>query len=78
MKKIKNLDKFGHKVEINFDMKGSDHKTMLGAVCSILLNVNMLVFVLGLVKKMVYNLDDSISTVTEYVDQLEIGEITFE
>ena len=78
MKKIKNLDKFGHKVEINFDMKGSDHKTMLGAVCSILLNVNMLVFVLGLVKKMAYNLDDSISTVTEYVDQLEIGEITFE
>ena len=75
MKKIKSLDKFGHKVEINFDNKGSEHKTMLGAVCSIVVNIIICIFVFGLVKKLVNNEDDSISTVTKYVNPVSIGEI---
>ena len=32
---IKNLDIFGHKVDFNFDKKGSTHNTKAGGFCTI-------------------------------------------
>ena len=74
LNKFKDIDKFGHKVELNFDRKGSEHKTVIGAIFSVLVNVLMLVYVVSLVKKLVYNGDDSISLVTKYenADSLEV------
>jgi hypothetical protein len=34
--KIKNIDIFGHPIQLNFDEKGITHKTILGGICTIL------------------------------------------
>ena len=74
-KKIKNLDKFGHKVELNFNLKGSEHKTWIGAICSILVNIFIFIYVLELGEKLVYNGDDQLQTVTKYVEPMSLDPI---
>ena len=41
---IKNLDAFGHKVEMNFDEKGATHQTLCGGAMSCLFFVFFLAY----------------------------------
>ena len=55
---IKTHDLFGHKIELNFNKKGSSHNTLIGGVFSILIKMVMLIYIYLLVKKLVNNEDD--------------------
>ena len=73
--KIKEYDKFGHEVVLNFNNKGNYHNTFCGGLVSMLVNVIVLIYIWTLVKKLVFYEDDTLLTVTKYVDPLELGEI---
>ena len=62
------MDKFGHKVEFNFDNNGSTHNTIIGGICSIFVNMIIFIYVWGLVNKLVNNGDVKISMVSKYSD----------
>ena len=69
------MDKFGHKVELNFNNNGSTHSTIIGAVCSIFVNIIIFIYVWGLVDKLIYNGDVKISMVSKYVENDSYEEI---
>ena len=62
------MDKFGHKVEFNFDNNGSTHNTIIGGICSIFVNMIIFIYVWGLADKLIYNGDVQISTVSKYIE----------
>ena len=45
---IRNQDMFGHKISLNFNKRGNEHKTCIGGLCSIALFVLIVVHI-GLV-----------------------------
>ena len=51
MKYIKSKDKFGHQVQLQFNNSGSYHKTLVGGLVSIAINMLMLLYVTLLTKK---------------------------
>ena len=61
---LKSQDIFGHHVELNFNRKGSTHNTVLGGCASILVKAAMLFYTAILFQKVVFHLEDDISTVT--------------
>ena len=65
---IKTHDLFGHKIELNFNRKGSSHNTIIGGAMSILIKVIMTTYIFLLVKKLINNEDDQISSVTTSVN----------
>ena len=66
MKKlIKRQDKFGHPTQLQFNNEGSYHKTVLGGLLSIGVNLFMIGFVYLLVKKWILMEDDFNSTVVK-------------
>ena len=44
LKGIKKIDLFGYKIEINFNRKGSNHRTIFGGCLSILYAIVILAF----------------------------------
>ena len=73
--KIKQIDKFGHQTVLNFNKKGNYHNTFLGGLISILVNIFVFIYIWGLIRKVVFFEDDSISTVTKFGDPMDLGEI---
>jgi hypothetical protein len=60
---LKSNDFFGHKVELNFNKKGSTHNTTLGGFASILVKIALCLYVGILVKKFwLYEDDKNTST----------------
>ena len=53
-RKIKEQDIFGHQISFNFDKQGATHKTCVGGVVSIAIKVVVLVYVLILLKRMLW------------------------
>ena len=68
---IKNHDKFGHEINLNFNNKDNIHRTFVGGLVSILVNILMIVYILTLVRKLIFYEDDSLLTVTKYTDPLD-------
>ena len=72
MKKIKNMDKFGHPISLTFNKSGSDHKTLLGGHVSLIITIFMLVYITSMSKKWWMNEDDNIITVKTDVNISEL------
>ena len=41
---MKDQDMFGYKIDLNFNRQGEEHKTLLGGVFSILINVALVTY----------------------------------
>ena len=74
MKKIKNMDKFGHPISLTFNKSGTDHKTLLGGCVSLLITIFMLVYIPSMSKKWWMNEDDNITTINKDVNLSELDE----
>ena len=61
-------DYFGHKVQLNFNKKGSEHQTLIGGIVSIFINAMMIVYVTILLKRMFLFEDDDVSTATGVIN----------
>ena len=59
---IKSKDLFGHIIQLNFNQKGSSHKTVIGGSLSLLIYTFMGFFILIHVQKLAFNLEDRNST----------------
>jgi hypothetical protein len=57
---IRNRDMFGYRVELNFNEKGSTHKTLCGGLVSIFVMAILMIFVLYDAKKMLLEEDDTL------------------
>lgn len=44
-RRIKNLDLFGHNVQLNFDKKGTTHKSLLGGIMSLIYLLFIIAFI---------------------------------
>ena len=73
--KIKDNDLFGHKIELIFNKKGSEHKTFVGGVVSLFVKLLMVGYISLLIKKLVKHEDDSNETVMSLADLNELGEV---
>ena len=67
-RRIKNCDKFGHPIRLQFNNQGSEYKTLCGGVASVFIGFIMVFYVYFLAKKWMFMEDDQISTVTKYSD----------
>ena len=82
---IKKFDIFGHPIELNFNKKGSSHKTLIGGVFSIIgLTLWMIFFIITLRRWIIRDSDDFSSQIipqnyTEMgiVDYKESGTVLF-
>ena len=59
---VKTHDMFGHIINLNFDRQGFSHKTFIGGIFSIIIKLFMYWYVLFLLQKFFWNLNDSITT----------------
>ena len=46
LKAISNQDMFGHDVKLNFNRNGHEHKTLIGGIVSILVQMVLVAFVI--------------------------------
>ena len=76
--KIKSLDFFGYRIELNFDKKGSSHNTLAGGIVGLLIRLLMLSYVLFLVDKLMFYGDDKNSSVKTAFNHTEEGEVSME
>ena len=60
--KIKNKDLFGHVIQLNFNQKGSSHRTVIGGLLSLIIYSFMGFYILLSFNKLIFNLDDKNST----------------
>ena len=74
-KKVKQCDKFGHKVELNFNKNGNEHKTILGGIVSVIIMIFTFTFVTYEIQKLVTNGDDKVTSVTKFMNQDEIENV---
>jgi hypothetical protein len=72
---ILSQDFFGHKVELNFNKKGSSHKTLFGGIISIFVEIFIVVYIYIQFKKLFLNLDDKLKSIELPLDLLELGEV---
>ena len=56
--RIKEFDKFGHPMTLNFNRKGDTHATMFGGCMSIMVNIAFFTFVFIKFKAMVFKEDN--------------------
>jgi hypothetical protein len=80
---IRKQDMFGYRVELNFNKKGSTHKTMCGGLTSILVLCLMMAYVIINVKKLVLQEDDTLKSIIvetdiEKVDPVLLNETNLE
>ena len=69
---IKNLDLYGHPVELNFNKDGNTHKTILGGFVSIFV-LAMYYYYIGInVKKMLFRENDTVMFNINQVDESEV------
>ena len=52
-KRIKNHDMFGHKIEFNYNKRGSSHQTIIGGICSLIIKIMILAYSFILMKKLI-------------------------
>lgn len=70
---IEKQDLFGHVIQFNFNRKGESHRTLIGAITSILIKLSIAYYIAIKVQILVTNGDDQIST--EYtLRELQKGE----
>ena len=70
---IKSQDLFGHIIHLNFDQDGIEHQTLIGGIASFFIRVFMLIYVLLLFQKLIFNLDDKNVTDIGIIDLKELG-----
>jgi hypothetical protein len=71
MVSFKNFDVFGHHVTLNYNRRGSEHKTCLGGLFSVLIYIVMMLLVLRKVITMVKYEDDKIVQSISHINQEE-------
>ena len=59
---LKNLDVFGHKIDLKFNSKGTHHKTIIGGIVSILINMILLAYTQQLIFQVINRTNDTIKT----------------
>jgi hypothetical protein len=72
---IRSQDFFGHKVELNFNKKGSAHNTMFGGIVSIFVEMFIIVFIYVNLKKLILKEDDTLKSVELPLDLEKLGEV---
>jgi hypothetical protein len=65
---IRDQDMFGYKIELNFNKKGSTHKTLCGGLVSILVLTIMLIYVYSNVRKLYMEEDDTLKSIIKDLD----------
>ena len=65
---IKGIDLFGHIIQLNFNQKGSSHKTTIGGAFSFLIYAFMSFYIIINVQKLIFNLDDKNTTEKGIID----------
>ena len=74
-KYITNHDLFGHKIELNFNRKGSSHNTLIGGVVSVLIKVTIVFYIYLLTKKLINKEDDKNSSLITNLDLDALGPV---
>jgi hypothetical protein len=67
-KKIKNSDKFGEEVKLNFDKNSKKHKTLIGGILSIFINIMLTWLIVSKTITMVTKDNNQISSYTSAFD----------
>ena len=67
---IKDQDLFGHLININFNRKGSTHKTPIGGIFSLIIKLFVFIYVMTKFRKLLWRTDDQITTSTQIADDL--------
>ena len=75
--KIKNIDIFGHPIQLNFDEKGITHKTIIGGICTILYYIFIIGYTAYCFYKLIYHDQDSVNLVTTSLDLAKLGNVNF-
>ena len=65
LKSIKNADKFGEKVKLNFDENSKRHKTLIGGILSIFINLMLAWLIISKTTMMVTKGNNQISSYTQ-------------
>jgi len=73
----KELDMFGHTIQLNFNNQSESHKTFIGGVFSIFIKLFLAVYVTIKFKRMIFREDDNISSIIESIDLNELEAVSF-
>ena len=71
---IRLLDIFGYPVGLNFEKKGETHKTFIGGIASILVNMSILIYTFLMVKKLIFLEGD---TILQDIERFEFEETNY-
>ena len=66
---VRDIDMFGHRIELNFNNKGSMHKTIVGGFFSIYIRLFLLFYVIYVFQQMLTFGNDTVRNATFTLDQ---------
>ena len=72
---IRDQDWFGFPIALNFNKKGSTHKSIVGGGVSIFLKTIILIYLLSLFNALVFNENDSNNSVKVLLDPEDLGDV---
>ena len=76
-KYITKQDGFGHVVQLNFNRNGAAHKTLIGGIFSILVNMAVYYYVFTRFKILFFREGDKRVSRAQEIDLAEIGEVDY-
>ena len=74
--KLTNQDLYGHPVELNFNKKGKQHKTLIGGIFSIAVLATYYLFVYTNLKKMFWRESNSVSVDVHMLHESDITNLS--
>ena len=74
---IRTKDLFGHSIALNFNRRGSSHKTFIGGSFSILIYAFMIFLFWINIEKLVFSLDDKNTTYNGLIDSNDTTTVNF-
>ena len=68
---IRHHDLFGHLININFNRKGSTHKTLIGGLVSIIVQGITMIYITSKLYKLLWRTNDELTTTFHKLPDLE-------
>jgi hypothetical protein len=75
---IRSQDFFGHKVELNFDKKGSSHQTLTGGLVGICVRILMFMYIYVKIRQLVLFEEINIRAASTLIDTDSKNDINFQ
>ena len=76
-KRIKDMDMFGHVIQLNFNRKGELHRTFIGGFISVFIRSAMIMYFFWHLKTMFFMEDDNITSYNKMKDIINMGEVSY-